>query len=270
MNFSGLKYFGEKMNELNILSWNVNGLRTRFKGGYLKQVFELNPDILCFQEVKSTEDQIPKKLKEIEGYYSYFCPSKKLKGYAGVAIYTKSKPKTIEKSFSNFDYQNEGRILKATFENFVLFNIYFPSAQGTKEGLEHKFNFYEDFLEEMEGLREVGENVIICGDFNIAHTEIDLVNPKVASNNQGFLPKERAFLDKLVSIGHADTFRMFNKEPENYTWWPYGHNCREKNIGMRLDHFFVSESFKGNVKGGYILSDIIGSDHCPIGVDIVL
>jgi exodeoxyribonuclease-3 len=258
------------MDELKILSWNVNGLRTRFKGGYLKQVFELNPDILCFQEVKSTEDQIPKKLKEIEGYYSYFCPSKILKGYAGVAIYSKNKPKTIAKSFSNSDYENEGRILKADYGDFILFNIYFPSGAGSKEKLERKFNFYKYFLDEMKNLSEAGKNVLICGDFNIAHNEIDLVNPERAAKNPGFLKEERAFLDKLINSGYADTFRMFNGDPENYTWWPYGRNCREKNIGMRLDHFFVSGSLKEDVKYAYILSDIKGSDHCPIGVDMLL
>lgn len=256
------------MKELKILSWNVNGLRTRFKRGYLKQVFDLDPHILCFQEIKSTEEQLPKELKEIEGYYSYFHPSKKLKGYAGVAIYAKNKPKTIEKSFSNSEYEDEGRILKATFEDFILFNIYFPSAQGTKEGLEHKFKFYTDFLNEMNKLKD--KNVIICGDFNIAHNEIDLVNPKQASKNQGFLPEERAFLDELVNSSYTDTFRMFNKKPENYTWWPYGHNCRQKNIGMRIDHFFVNKNLKDNINSAYILSDVIGSDHCPIGVSITL
>lgn len=254
------------MNELKILSWNVNGLRTRFKRGYLKQVLDLNPDILCFQEVKSTEEQLPKELKEIEGYYSYFHPSKKLKGYAGVAIYTKDEPESVENSFTNSEYEDEGRLLKATFEDFILFNIYFPSAQGTEEGLEHKFKFYRDFLNEMNELK--GENVIICGDFNIAHNEIDLVNPKHAAKNQGFLPAEKAFLDELVSSGYTDTFRMFNKKPGNYTWWPYGHNCRQKNIGMRIDHFFVSENLKDNIYSAYILSDVMGSDHCPVGIDI--
>jgi len=252
------------MNKLKILSWNVNGLRSRFKGGYLKQVFDLNPHILCFQEVKSTEGQLPKELKDIEGYHSYFHSSKKLKGFAGVAIYTKEEPESVEKSFSNSDYEDEGRILKVVYKDFILHNIYFPSAQGTKEGLEHKFKFYMDFLGEMEELKD--ENVIICGDFNIAHSEIDLTNPAQAEKNQGFLPEERAFLDELISSGYTDTYRMFNEEPGNYTWWPYGHNCRENNIGMRLDHFFVCKSLKDNIGSAYVLSDVMGSDHCPIGV----
>ncbi|MDI6723111.1 MAG: exodeoxyribonuclease III [Methanobacterium sp.] len=147
---------------------------------------------------------------------------------------------------------------------FILYNIYFPSAQGTKEGLEHKFKFYEDFLEEMRELKD--EKVIICGDFNIAHNEIDLVNPVNAAKNAGFLPEERAFLNKLMDFGYIDTFRMFNGDHENFTWWAYGHNCREKNIGMRLDHFFVCKSLKDNIGSAYVLSDVMGSDHCPIGV----
>lgn len=256
------------MDELKILSWNVNGIRSRFKGGYLKQVFDLNPDILCIQEVKATEDQLTSKLKDIEGYYYYFCSPSRLKGYAGVAIYTKIKPKVIEKSFDVYDFEDEGRILKADFEDFVLFNIYFPSGDGSKEKLERKFKFYEHFLAEMKNLSE--KNVVICGDFNIAHNEIDLVNPKQAAKNAGFLKEKRAFLDELIRSGYVDSFRMFNGMGENYTWWPYGHNCREKNIEMRLDHFFVSENFKDNVENGYILSDVIGSDHCPIGIDIKL
>jgi len=189
-----------------------------------------------------------------------------LKGYAGVAIYTKNKPESVEKSFSNSSYDDEGRILKAVFEDFILYNIYFPSGAGSDEGLQHKFKFYEDFLEEMKELKD--ENIIICGDFNIAHNEIDLVNPMRAAKNAGFLPEERAFLDKLMDFGYSDTFRMINGDPENFTWWAYGHNCREKNIGMRLDHFFVSKILRDNIGSACILSEIIGSDHCPIGVEV--
>ncbi len=256
------------MNKTKILSWNVNGLRTRYNGGYLKQVFDLNSDILCFHEVKSTEEQLPEELKEIEGYHSYFNPSRKLKGYAGVAIYAKEEPERVEKSFTNSDYEDEGRILKAVFKDFILYNIYFPSGAASKEKLQHKFKFYENFLEEMKELKS--ENVVICGDFNIAHKETDLTNPKQAAKNPGFLPEERAFLDELVSSGYIDTYRMFNMGPGNYTWWPYGHNCREKNIGMRLDHLFVCGSLKDNISSAYILSDVMGSDHCPVGIDVVL
>lgn len=258
------------MDELKILSWNTNGLRSTFSKGNLDWFFQDKPDILCIQEVKAAEDKLPKALKEVKGYHSYFNSSKISKGYAGVAIYTKNKPKSVARSFSNYNYEDEGRILKADYDDFTLFNIYFPSGAGSKEKLERKFNFYEYFLDEMKNLSAAGKNVLICGDFNIAHNEIDLVNPARAAKNPGFLKEERAFLDKLINSGYTDTFRMFNGSPENYTWWPYGRNCREKNVGMRLDHFFVSESLKESVKSAYILSDIEGSDHCPIGVDMAL
>ena len=219
------------MDQLKILSWNVNGIRARHNGGYLDQVFDLDPDILCIQEVKAREDQLPKKLKEVEGYYTYFNSSDKLKGFAGVAIYSKNEPVSVENSFGNFDYEDEGRILKADFIDFILYNIYFPSGAGSKEGLEHKFNFYEHFLDEMEDMRD--KNVLICGDFNIAHNEVDLVDPRRASKSAGFLPEERECLDRLLSLGFVDSFRMFESGGDNFSWWAYGRNCREKNLGMR-------------------------------------
>lgn len=255
------------MEEIKIMSWNVNGLRTRYNKGHLDWFLEDEPDILCIQETRAAEEQIP---KDLDGYHTFFSSSDLRKGHSGVALFSKIKPRNIERNLGDGKFEEEGRILKADYGDFILFNIYFPSGAGTQEKLQHKFEFYEHFLENMESLNTQNKNVLICGDFNIAHNEIDLENPVRASKKAGFLPEERAFLERLLSYGYVDTFRMFNKEPGKYTWWSNAHNLRAKNVGMRLDHFFVSQCFKENVKSGHILSDIMGSDHCPIDVDIVL
>jgi exodeoxyribonuclease III len=238
-----------------------NGIRARYKNG-LKQVFDENPDILCIQEVKASMDKIPESLKNLETY-NLLLNSNDNPAYAGVALFTNKKPVSTD-GFP--DSEETGRVLQADYGNFKLYNIYFPSGAGSADGLEYKFNFYDRFLKTMA--KECNENIIVCGDFNIAHQEIDLPNPKAASKFAGFLPEERAFIDKLQELGFTDSFREFNSEPHNYTWWSYGRKCRENNIGMRLDYFFVSESLKENITDAKIRNDITGSDHCPIELDI--
>ena len=246
---------------MKILSWNVNGIRARYKNG-LKQVFDEKPDILCVQEVKANMDKIPEPLKTIDNY-NLTLNSNDNPAYAGVAIFTREEALN-EYGFS--DSNESGRVLKADYGNFKLYNIYFPSGAGSYEQLQNKFSFYERFLKTMEN--ESKDNIIVCGDFNIAHNEVDLPNPKAASKFAGFLPEERAFLDRLVKLGFVDSFREFNSDPANYTWWSYGRNCREKNVGMRLDYFFVSDSLKNNIDSAKIRNDITGSDHCPIELNI--
>ncbi len=248
---------------MKIISWNVNGIRARQKNG-LKQVFDENPDILCIQEVKADMEKIPEPLKNLDNY-NLLLNSNDNPAYAGVAIFTHKKPIT-EYGFS--DSNESGRVLKADYGDFKLYNIYFPSGAGSIEGLEYKFNFYDRFLKTME--KEYKENIIICGDFNIAHQEIDLPNPKAASKFAGFLPEERNFLNRLTELGFVDSYRQINSEPENYTWWSYGRNCRENNIGMRLDYFFVSDSLKNNITDAKIRNDITDSDHCPIELNILM
>ncbi|MCC7550821.1 MAG: exodeoxyribonuclease III [Methanobacterium sp.] len=255
---------------IEILSWNTNSLRKRFNDGYLQWFLDEKPDIFCVQETKATEDQLKETLKGFDDYYTYFASSTKTPGYSGVAIFTRIQPVKVEDSFKDGNYKDEGRILKAEFDEFTLLNIYFPSGAGLAEKLEHKFEFYEHFLDETKLMQTQGNNVIICGDFNIAHHPIDLVNPDQAAKKPGFLPKEQAFLDRLIENGYMDTFRMFNQEGGNYTWWAYGYNSREKNLGMRLDHFFATENLKNKIKSAYIRPEITGSDHCPIGVKIQL
>lgn len=258
---------------MEIISWNTNGIRARYNNGDLKWLIKERPDIFCIQETKATEDQLREINAVFDEYHAYFSSSTLTPGFSGVAIYTKTEPVKVSDNFGRGKFKEEGRILQAEFDEFKLFNIYFPSGNGKSkeekdEKIKHKIDFYSHILDKMEASYDSDEDVIICGDFNIAHNKIDLVNPKSASRNPGFLQQERALLDRLIAQGYFDSFRMFNQEGGNYTWWSNGYNSREKNLGMRLDHFFLSDSLKGNLNSSYIRSEITGSDHCPISINL--
>lgn len=255
------------MTKIRILSWNVNGLRAIYRKDFLKWFLDEKPDILCVQETKATLDQVPSALKKIEEYYTYYTPAER-KGYSGVALYTKIKPEKIEEGFGIEEFDMEGRTQIVDYDNFILFNVYFPNGKMSKERLHYKLDFYETFLEYIDELKDGGRNTVVCGDLNTAHKEIDLARPKENEKISGFLPVERAWIDKFISHGYVDTFRTFNQDPEKYTWWSYRTRARERNMGWRLDYFFVNEGFMKNVKSSYILSDVMGSDHCPVGIDI--
>jgi exodeoxyribonuclease-3 len=198
-----------EMTNLKILSWNVNGLRAVYKKGFLDWFLTEGPDILCLQETKATEEQVPRELKDVEGYHSYFA-SPERKGYSGVATYSKIEPETVRSGLGVKRFDAEGRILAADYGDFVLFNVYFPNGKASSERLEYKLGFYDAFLEHVNGLRKAGRNVIICGDVNTAHKEIDLARPKENQHVSGFLPEERAWIDRFLASGFVDTFRMFN------------------------------------------------------------
>ena len=255
------------MSRLRILSWNVNGLRAVHKKGFLQWLSEENPDILCLQETKASEDQLPVGLKNIEGYQAYFASGER-KGYSGVAIYTKNQPQQVLATFPVESFTKEGRVLGADYGEFVLFSVYFPNGKSSSERLEYKMDFYDDFLGYVEGVRQGGKHVIICGDVNTAHKEIDLARPKANEKISGFLPQERAWIDKLLDHGYVDTLRMFNQEPEQYSYWDQMTRARDRNVGWRIDYFFVDEAFRHRVKEGFILADVMGSDHCPVGIEI--
>ena len=258
------------MNRLiKIYSWNVNGIRAIHKKGFLEWLDEDRPEILCIQETKANLDQLPKKLANVDGYKSYFNSAER-KGYSGVGLYSSIKPTKIENGFGIKKFDMEGRVQIADYDDFVLFNIYFPNGKMSNDRLKYKLDFYDVFLEHANNLRDEGRNIVICGDVNTAHKEIDLAHPKENSKISGFLPVERAWIDKFLENGYVDTFRMFNNEPEQYTWWSYRTKARDRNVGWRLDYFFVNEEFKNNIKASYILSDVLGSDHCPIGIEIVI
>jgi len=257
------------MKTIKILSWNVNGIRAVERKGAFDWFFKEQPDILCLQETKAHPDQLSNSLKNVAGYHVYFSSAERA-GYSGVALYTKEKPAAIKTGFGIERFDSEGRIQIADFENFVLFNIYFPNGKGSPERLQYKMDFYDAFLEYADKLKDDGRKIIVCGDVNTAHREIDLARPKENEKVSGFLPEERAWIDKFISHGYVDTFRMFNQEPGQYTWWDLKSRARERNIGWRIDYFYVSENFRENVKSAYIRPEIMGSDHCPVGIAVVV
>lgn len=258
---------GATMKTIRIISWNVNGLRALHKKGAFDWFLREQPDIFCVQETKSHEEQLPAVLTEVEGYSVYFASAER-KGYSGVALYTREKPHSIGTGFGIERFDNEGRILIAEYEDFTLFNMYFPNGKASNERLQYKMDFYDAFLDYVDALKDKGKNLIICGDVNTAHKEIDLARPKENENISGFLPEERAWIDKFLSHGYVDTFRIFNNEPDQYTWWSLRTRARARNIGWRIDYFFVNENFKGNIRSAWILPEVMGSDHCPIGIEV--
>lgn len=257
------------MKTLRLLSWNVNGIRAIHKKGFVDWALKENPDILCLQETKAHPEQLPKELISIDDYESFFSHSKIKKGYSGVAVYSKIKPQEVKDGFGIPKFDDEGRILILDYKEFILFNIYFPNGKMSEERLQYKMDFYDAFLEYADNLLKQGRKLIICGDVNTAHKEIDLARPKENEKTSGFLPIERQWIDKFLSHGFVDTFRMFNDQPGNYTWWDMQSRARERNVGWRIDYFFVSENFKNNVKNAFIIPEVMGSDHCPVGIEII-
>jgi exodeoxyribonuclease-3 len=253
---------------MRILSWNVNGIRAASKKGFAEWLKKDNPDILCVQETKADESQVPEEIKNIKGYNSYFESSKGKKGYSGVALFLKKKPIEIKTGFGIKKFDVEGRIQIAGYRDFKLFNIYFPNGKSGPERLKYKMQFYDTFLKYVKKMKDNGEKIIICGDVNTAHKEIDLARPKENEDVSGFLPEERAWIDKFLAAGFIDTFRVFNKEPGNYSWWDLKSGARARNVGWRIDYFYISENLKKNLKDAFILTNITGSDHCPIGIEV--
>lgn len=242
------------------------------------------PDIICFQEVKLQAGQIPGGLESPLGYHAYWNPAER-KGYSGVATFSREKPLSVHNGFGIDKFDMEGRVLMTEYPGFKLFNVYFPKAYSPREvetarkqgaanaermgeRLPYKLAFYDAFLEYIDPLKSRGERIVVCGDFNTAHTEIDLARPKENKDTSGFLPQERAWMDKLVSHGYIDTFRRFNSQPGHYTWWSYRFKAREKDIGWRLDYFFISENLLQSLTGAFIMKNVQGSDHCPVGITL--
>lgn len=252
---------------MKLLSWNVNGIRAVDKKGFYDWFKQEKPDILCLQEIKAGKDQFPPHLRHTPGYHIYINPAQR-KGYSGVATYSKQQVHDIKTGFNLEKFDKEGRILITEYPSFVLFNIYYPNGKQSEERLNYKLDFYNTFLDYADNLKQQDKNIIVCGDLNTAHKPIDLTHPKANENISGFLPVERAWIDTFIDHGYVDTFRHFNKEPNNYTWWSYRTQARKRNVGWRLDYFFVNKEFLDHVKNAYILSDVLGSDHCPVGIDI--
>ena len=254
---------------IRLLSWNVNGIRAIYKKGFLDWFNSARPDVLCIQEIKASEEQIPEELKAIEGHQIFYVAAEK-RGYSGVGLFTKIKPTNVTLGFGARKFDREGRVIVADYRDFLLFNVYFPNGKMSKERLRYKMAFYRAFLTHVDKLRQSGKRIIICGDVNTAHQEIDLARPKENAKTSGFLPQERAWIDDLIEHGFVDTFRVFHKEPGQYSWWDFKTRARERDVGWRIDYFFVTENLRKHLKAAFILKEVLGSDHCPVGIDLVI
>jgi exodeoxyribonuclease III len=255
---------------MKIISWNTNGLRATAKQGFFTPLFKkYKPDILCLQETKVEPDQLPEDVRNVSGYYSYFSHPKEKKGYSGVAIYSKEKPKEVFYGMGIDKLDTEGRLIGAKFKNFTIINGYFPNGGQGPHRLEYKLEFYEAFLKFILKLRKNGENVIFCGDVNTAHEAIDLARPKANEENTGFLPIERAWITKVIQNDFIDIWREKNiNKKDVYTYWDIKTGARARNVGWRIDYFFVDKKLIPKIKKAEMLSTYMGSDHCPITLEI--
>lgn len=256
------------MTNTNLYSWNVNGLRSVHRKGFLDFVQNQNPDILCLQEIKADMSKIPDELQNIEGYHAFFNPAQR-KGYSGTALYSKIKPRNVQYDLGMQEHDGEGRVLTADFDNFYLVNVYTPNSKRDLSRLKYRQKWDRDFMDFLKDL-EKNKPVIFCGDLNVAHKEIDLKNPRENRRCAGFTDEEREGISHTLEAGFLDTFRLFNEQPENYTWWSYMNRARERNIGWRIDYFCASQSLRSHLKDAFILPSVHGSDHCPVGLKLQL
>jgi len=252
---------------MRIISYNVNGIRAAITKGFLEWLQQANPDVICLQEIKATEEQIPTEEITKAGYpYQYYFPAQK-KGYSGVAILSKVQPKNVVFGTGIASMDFEGRNLRADFEDFSVMSLYLPSGTNI-ERLDHKFNYMDEFQQYINALKVEVPNLIIGGDYNICHQAIDIHDPIRNATVSGFLPEERRWLDGFMKSGFIDSFRHFNKEPHQYSWWSYRANARNNNKGWRIDYHLVSEPMRNRLKRAVILPEAKHSDHCPILVEI--
>jgi exodeoxyribonuclease-3 len=250
-----------------ILSWNVNGIRAVQKKGFLDWLAKESPDVLCVQETKAHPDQLDAFLLNPPGYHVFWVSAVK-KGYSGVATFTRDKPVSVRPGFGISRFDEEGRVLLCEYPGLVLLNIYFPNGKASEERLRYKLDFYEETLKFVRALKSQGKRVIISGDYNTAHKPIDLARPEANQDVSGFLPVERQWLDRWIENGQVDIFRKFNPHPERYTWWDLKSFARQRNVGWRIDYHFVSGDLVPDVTGADILADVLGSDHCPVSLEL--
>lgn len=254
---------------MKIVSWNVNGLRAVHKKGNFDWLLKHSPDVFCLQETKSEPDQLVEEVRTPSGYHSHFDHSKLKKGYSGVAIYSKIKPAKVDYGMGVEEFDQEGRLLAAHFADFILVTVYFPNGGQGPERLAYKLRFYDTFLAWIDKLHKRGKPVIFCGDVNTAHESIDLARPKENENVTGFLRIERDWLDKVVKHGYVDTFRHFHPTDTGaYTYWDMKTGARVRNVGWRIDYFFISADLLPRLKAATIHADVLGSDHCPLEIEV--
>ncbi|MCR5339832.1 MAG: exodeoxyribonuclease III [Saccharofermentans sp.] len=253
---------------MRIVSWNVNGIRAVANKGFADAVKAMDADIIGIQETKAQIDQLGPEITQLEGYKSWFYSAER-KGYSGTALYSRIEPEDVTFGLGTDEFDHEGRTICADFGKFVLFNIYFPNGGRGDDFVKFKLRFYDCFLDRVRELESKGREVICCGDVNTAHKEIDLSNPKANSKISGFLPEERVYMDHFAEAGLTDTFRMlYPDKKECYTWWSYKTAARERNVGWRIDYFFATKGLLPNVKESNMMSDVMGSDHCPVYLDL--
>jgi exodeoxyribonuclease-3 len=252
---------------MKLISFNVNGIRAAIKKGLLDWLTNINADIVCFQETKANQNQIEIDDFRKIGYHVYWNPADK-KGYSGVTVLTKIAPHNITLGMGSQKFDNEGRIIKLDFETFSLINTYFPSGSSGSERQAYKLEYLKAFFEYIVNVKKTTSNIALCGDFNICHQPIDIHNPNSNKNSPGFTPMEREWLSKLLDHGFIDTFRYFNKEPHNYSWWSLRSKSRDKNLGWRIDYFLTSYSMKNILKSASLMHDVYYSDHCPISLEL--
>lgn len=250
---------------LKSISWNVNGIRAAEKKGFANWLAQTGADVVSVQETKAQPEQLSKALLNPEGYQAAWFSAEK-KGYSGVGTYSRPAPTQVTPGFNDARFDHEGRSLMSDFDKFVLFNIYFPNGGRGPEWVQHKLAFYKKFLEIAKKLMKAGRSVVVCGDFNTAHAEIDLARPKENVKTSGFMPDERAALDEYFAAGFVDTFRFLHPEAVKYTWWDQVSRARERNVGWRLDYFMVSPDLKDKIISAEIHDDVMGSDHCPVSL----
>ena len=255
------------MDKIKIYSWNVNGLRAAIKKGFLEWIKSSQGNIICIQEIKSTVEQLPDEAVNIGKFNSYFFPAER-KGYSGTAIYSEIKPINVFYGFENPIYDVEGRVIIAEYEKFVLANVYFPNGGRGPERVRYKLDFYNELFFYLEKKFRDRKGIIVTGDFNTAHKEIDVAKPEAWSKVSGFLPAECAWITKILNLGYIDIFRKFHSEPGLYTFWDMRTHAREFNNGWRIDYFLVSDDIADNVTAANIHADVYGSDHCPISIDL--
>ena len=252
---------------MKIISYNVNGIRAAITKGFIEWLQQANPDVICLQEIKASEDQVPVSDFEKAGYpYQYYYPATK-KGYSGVAVLSKIKPNNVVFGTGIAHMDFEGRNLRLDFDSFSVMSLYLPSGTNS-DRLDHKFMFMDDFQSYIDNLKKEIPNLVICGDYNICHQAIDIHDPIRNAKVSGFLPEERAWLDKFMKSGFIDSFRFFNKQPDQYSWWSYRAGSRGNNKGWRIDYCLVSETLKDRLKRALILPEAKHSDHCPVLVEI--
>ncbi len=254
---------------MKIVTYNVNGIRAALRKNWLDWVKLVNPDVICLQEIKCSPDLIPLELALMEsmGYEHYWYPAQK-KGYSGTAILTKRPPKKIVLGCGHEDYDNEGRMVRVDFDDCSVMSVYFPSGTSGDLRQTFKYRFLDDFQFYATELTKEIPNLVICGDYNICHREIDIHNPKSNANTSGFLPQEREWMENFIQSGFIDTFRHLNPDPHHYTWWSYRANARTKNLGWRIDYNMASRSLQPFIKNASILPDAIHSDHCPVLLEL--